>query len=82
MTAMDATGLLTLEELADKLHATGRTLILCGARPQPAALLHQGRFERRIGRDNVCPHIGAALQRAEWIYRSKNGTNVEAATGA
>jgi sulfate permease, SulP family len=82
MTALDATGLLTLEELADKLHATGRTLILCGARPQPAKLLVQGEFERHIGRENVCPHIGAALQRAALAYLSRNGTNVGAATGA
>src|ERR1019366_3582562 len=38
MTAIDATGLLALEDLTDKLHATGRILILCGARPQPAKL--------------------------------------------
>ena len=36
MTAIDATGLLTLEEVAEKLHGAGRTLILCGAQPQPA----------------------------------------------
>ena len=38
MTAIDATGLLALEEFADKLHASDRTLILCGAREQPAQL--------------------------------------------
>jgi SulP family sulfate permease len=30
MTVIDAAGLLTLEELADKLHASGRSLIVCG----------------------------------------------------
>src|SRR5262249_55054704 len=44
MTAIDATGLLALEDVADKLHATGRTLILCGARPQPARLMRQAEF--------------------------------------
>mgnify|MGYP003297967082 CR=1 FL=1 len=35
MTAIDATGLHELEKLTDRLRATGRTLLLCGARSQP-----------------------------------------------
>jgi SulP family sulfate permease len=68
MTAIDATGLLTLEEVAEKLHAAGRTLILCGAQPQPAKLLRQAEFERRVGAENICPNIVAALVRAETLY--------------
>jgi sulfate permease, SulP family len=68
MTAIDSTGLLALEELADKLHATGRTLILCGARPQPARLLRQARFGRHIGRKNICPNITVALERAKQVH--------------
>src|SRR5205085_982927 len=41
MTAIDATGLRALEDLADRLHSSGRELILCGAPKQPAALMHQ-----------------------------------------
>ena len=41
MTAIDATGLFALEEVARALHATKRTLILCGAREQPANLIRQ-----------------------------------------
>jgi len=37
MTAIDATGLQALEKLADDVHASGRHLILCGAREQPPA---------------------------------------------
>jgi sulfate permease, SulP family len=37
MTAIDATGLQAIEDLAGRLRATGRTLLLCGARSQPAA---------------------------------------------
>jgi len=69
-TAIDATGLLTLEELADKLHRTGRHLILCGARHQPAALIQQTEFQRHIGQENICPHIQAALQRAAAVFHS------------
>jgi SulP family sulfate permease len=68
MTAIDATGLLALEDLADKLHSVGRILILCGARPQPSKLMRQAEFEQQVGRENVCPHITAALERAKAVY--------------
>lgn len=68
MTAIDATGLMALEDLADKLRATGRVLVLCGARPQPAKLMQQTKFEHHLGRENVCPHIASALDRAKAIH--------------
>jgi SulP family sulfate permease len=69
MTAIDATGLTALEDFARKLQATGRTLILCGAPPQPAQLLSQAEFEEHVvGTGNVCPNIAAALERAEVVY--------------
>jgi SulP family sulfate permease len=64
MTAIDATGLLALEDLADELHRTDRTLILCGAPTQPAALMRQAEFHDHVGAENICPNIEAALQRA------------------
>ena len=36
MTALDATGIHAIEQFADRLQASGRTLLLCGARDQPA----------------------------------------------
>jgi SulP family sulfate permease len=39
MTAIDATGIAALEELADQLRRSGRSMLLCGARPQPEALI-------------------------------------------
>ena len=68
MTALDATGLFALEEVAKNLHASKRTLILCGAREQPARLIHQGEFEQVIGAENICENVQAALQRAEEVY--------------
>ena len=35
MTALDATGLHALETFADRMHKSGRTLLLCGAREHP-----------------------------------------------
>jgi sulfate permease, SulP family len=71
MTALDATGLLAFEHLADRLHAAGRELILCGAQPQPARLMRQAEFEERVGRENVCPNIKVALERAGVIRRRR-----------
>jgi len=68
MTAIDASGILALEEFAEKLRATGRVLLLCGARPQPAKLMKQSNFERHIGKGNICPDIDAALDRAVLHY--------------
>ncbi|HEX4071885.1 MAG TPA: SulP family inorganic anion transporter [Planctomycetaceae bacterium] len=67
MTAIDATGVLTLEEFSHKIRSTGRTVLVCGARAQPAALLRQSHFDRHIGRENFCPNIAAALERARAI---------------
>jgi SulP family sulfate permease len=72
MTAIDATGLLALEELADKLHAAGRSLIFCGARPQPAELFRQAKFEQHVGPDNICPNIQAALERAKVLFTTQS----------
>jgi SulP family sulfate permease len=68
MTAIDATGLGALEAFADRLHASGRHLILCGAREQPSRLMHQAEFERHIGEGNICPNVQAALDRAAQLF--------------
>jgi len=68
MTAIDATGLHALEHLADRIHATGRELILCGAREQPKRLMHQAEFEQHVGADNICANITEALARARALY--------------
>jgi MFS superfamily sulfate permease-like transporter len=60
--------LLALEEVADKVHAANRTLILCGAPAQPARLMHQAEFERHIGRENICANVQQALERARQVH--------------
>lgn len=69
MTAIDATGLHAFERLADRIHASGRGLILCGAREQPARLMHQAEFEQHVGAENICANITEALARARALYR-------------
>jgi sulfate permease, SulP family len=73
MTAIDATGLYALEEIAKQLHTTDRTLILCGAREQPAQLMHQAEFEEVVGRENICANVDQALRRAEEAFERITG---------
>jgi len=68
MTAIDATGLFAIEEVARQLHASSRTLILCGAREQPASVIHQAEFEEVVGRENICDNVQAALRRAQEVH--------------
>jgi SulP family sulfate permease len=70
MTAIDATGLRALEDVAEALRASGRTLIVCGAREQPADLMRAAEFHRHLGDRNICPSIQAALERAREIYEA------------
>jgi sulfate permease, SulP family len=79
MTALDATGLHALEVFAQRLRKSGRTLLLCGARDQPAQLLQRGDFMEHIGRENVLPHVDAALQRAAEIDTAFGGVGQEMA---
>ncbi len=72
MTAIDATGLQALEDLADAVHASGRALILCGAREQPARLMRDAEFERHVGAENICLNISEALKRAEVVYAARS----------
>jgi SulP family sulfate permease len=68
MTALDATGLFAIEEVAKQLQASGRVLILCGAREQPAGLIHQAEFEEVVGAQNICDNVQSALRRAAEVH--------------
>ncbi len=73
MTAIDGTGLHALERFADVLHASGRTLILCGMRDQPARMMERAEFHQHMGESNLAPTIEAALSRARGILRQDDG---------
>jgi SulP family sulfate permease len=78
MTAIDATGLQALEELADAVHHSGRGLILCGAREQPAQLMHKAEFEEHVGAGNISPSIAVALERAKVLYQEIEHRSLQA----
>jgi SulP family sulfate permease len=70
MTAVDATGIKALEEVADRVHASGRTILFCGAREQPSAVMRQTDFHEHVGEGNICPTILDALRRAEELHKA------------
>jgi SulP family sulfate permease len=78
MTALDATGLFALEQVARTLKASGRALILCGAREQPLKLIQQTEFEEMVGAENICDNVQEALQRAEAAFKKLQLANAAA----
>ena len=65
--AMDASALQALEDLADQVRASGRTLLLCGAREQPGELMTRAEFHEHVGDANILPNVQEALKRAAAI---------------
>lgn len=76
MTALDATGMHALEQFADRLRKAGKTVLSCGARDQPAPSVASD-FVEHIGRDNILPHVQAALARARAINAGFEGVGWE-----
>ena len=54
--------------LAVEVRASGSTLLLCGAREQPALLMAQASFAQHVGEENICPHVSAAIERARAVH--------------
>jgi SulP family sulfate permease len=81
MTAIDATGLYAIEQFYEKVHESGRTLLLCGTRGQPKKFIYNSRLPRLIGARNILPNFRSALHRAEAIHDRFDGIGEEAAAG-
>jgi len=64
------------------VHESGRGLILCGAREQPARLMHQAEFEEHVGTGNICASIEKALERAKTLYPEMEQQNLNPVGGA
>ena len=69
--AIDATGLHALEIMREKFHRKGTQLILSGVQPQPMKVLFNAGFIDKIGLDNVCANIDAALTRARQLVDAR-----------
>jgi sulfate permease, SulP family len=72
MTALDATGLRAIQDFSDALHQSGRTLLLCGAPPQPTQLMSDAEFHRHVGNENILPSVDTALARAREVWESRS----------
>lgn len=65
--AMDVTGLNSLEEAYETCQKKGITLLLSHVNEQPLHVLEKGGFIDKIGHENICENIDAALARASEI---------------
>jgi SulP family sulfate permease len=72
MTAIDATGIQALAQLVDEVRGSGRSLLFCGAREQPARMMMQAECQQHVGEENICDHITAAIIRAQEIFEAKS----------
>src|SRR6185295_2812991 len=53
MSAIDGTGIHALENLAKRLQSTGRSLVICGAQPQPLELITRSKLLKLLGKRNL-----------------------------
>jgi sulfate permease, SulP family len=61
---MDATGLVALETILDRLHRAHRKVILCGLQPEVAELFERAGVKRIPGRLAFAPNVETALSMA------------------
>jgi SulP family sulfate permease len=73
--ALDASGLAALEDLWEKLQAHHKALILCGPHSQPLFALTRAGYFDKIGMENVCGDMDAALARARVILEAGKKTD-------
>lgn len=62
--AVDATGILTLEKIYEKCKRDNVKLIFSHVNEQPMKAMEKSGYVEKIGRDNFCVNIDAALERA------------------
>ncbi|MBQ8262964.1 MAG: STAS domain-containing protein [Lachnospiraceae bacterium] len=63
--AVDATGLLTIEKILEQCKKHDVQIIFSHVNEQPMRVLEKAGIVERIGRENFCDHIDAALAHAE-----------------
>lgn len=64
---IDSTGINNLSNLCKKSLGKGVPIVLSGVQPEVKEALVKMRLNDLIGDDNICPHIDAALKRAEYL---------------
>ncbi len=74
--AMDATGLRSLEKVKSKCEKNEINLLLSHVREQPMAAMRKAGFDKKIGEENFCENIDAALSRARSLALESGGNTV------
>ncbi len=67
--AIDGSGLRALTLMFEKFEHRHTRIILSGVQPQPMKVLFESGFIDRLGLDNVCANVDAALTRARELLR-------------
>ncbi len=68
---IDATGVHNLEILINSAKEEGIVTVLSGVNPSVSETLHKAGIDRLIGSENICSHISEAVERANYIARTK-----------
>lgn len=77
--AMDATGAHAMGRLRDHLARHKKSLVLCSVQPQPLKVLERFGLLDKLGRENVCSDVDAALARAKQILYEAPTERIRAA---
>ena len=64
VSAIDATAMHSLEQLFEDCEKRGIKMVLSHVNEQPMKVILKSGFDRKVGKENFCPHIDKALERA------------------
>ena len=67
--ALDSTALNAMTELYGRCAQKGITIILSHVNQQPMKVMEKAGFTRKIGAENICENIDAAIKRAEALVK-------------
>ena len=68
---IDSTGVNNLSSLCRMSHKEGIRIVLSGVNENVHATIHNSGFYSLLNEENICPHINAALKRAQNIINSE-----------
>lgn len=68
VSAIDATAMRNFTKLYELCKKKNVTMIFSHVAEQPMAIFHKSGFDEMVGIDNFCPHIDAAIKRAEDLH--------------
>jgi len=75
MTALDATGLQSFENLAAQVRESGRAIVFCGARQRPKQMIVDANFHEHVGAENICENVTVGRSAPVLSGRKETRTN-------